>query len=487
MHEPRKLLSWILAFTSLVCVQNSVSSILRQHTGSSHFLLTYWPFLSMLPWIFLPFALGLACAWWAFFNAESLFSIWGSILNWRHAAEIRRKSLKRFDLEKLGTISAGPPRAIPGDGTSDLLNLVIPLLLSFAPILAFYWWSEWNRTSETSYLPFMFVLLPLPIITIHELGHTIVGLALGMKLHAFIVGPFQWRVHDSRWKFQFQPKQILMGGGATGMVPTLTDFSRWEYVWMSLGGVVANIGTGITALWFAFGHDAGSQLQRDGSLVLFGIWSLIGATLNLVPFRTKNNYSDGAKVYQILANDLWADCHRAFSLAGASFVTPVRPRDYDIQTIARASRGITHGPYGFYLRLLAYSYFLDKGDLGSAGEELKQAALIYNNSVLDVPGELLTSFVFGIAYISRNGKSARAWWTHMDAKKPLRVGVDYWLAAGALHWVEGAAFEARASLERANTLALQLPKAGAYDFQRYSCALLRHALEEAGGQKCGRT
>jgi hypothetical protein len=150
MHEPRKLLSWILAFTSLVCVQISVSSILRQHTGGGHFSLTYWPFLSMLPWILLPFTLGLALAWWAFFNAEFLFSIWGSILSWWHAAEIRRKRLNRFDLEKLGTISAKSPRAIPGDGTSDLLNLVIPLLLSFAPILAFYWWSECNPNSETS-------------------------------------------------------------------------------------------------------------------------------------------------------------------------------------------------------------------------------------------------------------------------------------------------------------------------------------------------
>jgi hypothetical protein len=119
---------------------------------------------------------------------------------------------------------------------------------------------------------------------------------------------------------------------------------------------------------------------------------------------------------------LWADCYRAFSVAGASLVTAVGPRDYDIQTIARTSHGIPHGLHGFYLRLLAYSYFLDKGDFASAGEELKKAALIYNESGLDVPGQLLTTFVFGTAYISRNRRSTRAWWTHMETKKPLRVG-----------------------------------------------------------------
>ena len=62
-------------------------------------------------------------------------------------------------------------------------------------------------------------------------------------------------------------------------------------------------------------------------------------------------------------------------------------------------------------------------------------------------------------------------------------GVDYWLAASAFRWVEGAIFEARASLEKANTLASQLPKAGAYE--RYSCALLCHALDDAGGQNVG--
>jgi len=65
----------------------------------------------------------------------------------------------------------------------------------------------------------------------------------------------------------------------------------------------------------------------------------------------------------------------------------------------------------------------------------------------------------------------------MEAKKPVPVNVDYWLAASALSWVEGAEADARKSLAKADALALQLPDAGAYNFQRYSCTLLRHALE----------
>jgi hypothetical protein len=56
--------------------------------------------------------------------------------------------------------------------------------------------------------------------------------------------------------------------------------------------------------------------------------------------------------------------------------------------------------------------------------------------------------------------------------------VDYWLAASSLFWVEGDMKEANESLEEANVLAQRLPKAGAYEFQRYCCSLLRHAFDE---------
>ena len=99
-------------------------------------------------------------------------------------------------------------------------------------------------------------------------------------------------------------------------------------------------------------------------------------------------------------------------------VSPVRPRDYDIEAIHRAAHTIAQGRQGLLLRLLAHSYFIDQGNVTSAGEELLRAASIYNTSASDAPAEFVSCFVFGSAYIWRDADTSRQWWAHLEAKKP---------------------------------------------------------------------
>jgi hypothetical protein len=243
---------------------------------------------------------------------------------------------------------------------------------------------------------------------------------------------------------------------------------------MLTAGVFVNAATGGVALRLAY---AGAAPQLQGLLALFGAFSLISAAMNLVPFRVQDNYSDGAQIYQILSRGAWADYHRVLAVVGASLVSPVRPRDYDIQAIHRAAHTIAQGRQGLLLRLLAHSYFIDQGNVTSAGEELLQAASIYNTSASDAPAEFVSCFVFGSAYIWRDADTSRQWWAHLEAKKPAHNS-DFWLSYSALRWVEGDMKEASESLEKARALAQQLPKAGAYEFERYRCSLLQQVLED---------
>jgi len=190
-------------------------------------------------------------------------------------------------------------------------------------------------------------------------------------------------------------------------------------------------------------------------------------------------YSDGAQIYQLLSNGPWADLHRAFAVAGSSLVTAVRPRDYDIEAILRAAATINEGFQGLVLRLLASDYYLDHGRIHESAVCLNEAGLIYNQSSPAVPADLLTVFVFGAAYLCRNSASAREWWTDMEAKKPTRFNTDYWRAASALHWMEGDLKEANECWAKAQSQAQDLPKFGAYDFERDRCSLLKKAMDEA--------
>ena len=340
MHQLRKYLSWLFAFTSLVCLQISFSltpSMLRQHPRAAHLSLPYQLLLPALPWIFPILALVFAMAWWTSFKEKSSARIWGiiaSLINIQTALfpvlipphSVFNAFLLILGVGVVGLVAFARPYdsfakpveaneipAMPGDGTSDLLNQAMPLLVLLAGGAAFLWWLRWIREKDVSiphsnsYLMLVSVLLTAIIVTLHELGHAAVGLILGMKLRAFIVGPLQWHIRDGKWEFQLQLSQILMGGGATGIVPAVVDFPRWAYVCMLLGGIVVNAVTGIAALWLAFGSDPHSSAQAGGFLALFGAWSLMAAAVNLMPFRTRNNYSDGAQIYQLLANNVWTD------------------------------------------------------------------------------------------------------------------------------------------------------------------------------------
>jgi hypothetical protein len=514
MHTLRKYLSWVFAFTSLVCLQIALSSILgtihRQTTAAAlRGLLASTVFLIVLAAVF-------GRAWWTVWKGKPSARGWGlaaSLINVlvsllpiifssRSIWDGFVAGLSNFGL-LLAVAVAGvvafarryePPDAtaktqqnlrIPGDGTSDLLNKTAGFLIFAVGFAAYYWWLGWLRAEGIPisqsfwYRNVTAVLVALIITILHELGHTATGLALSMKLRAFLVGPFQWRIRDGKWEFQFKPKEILSAGGATGVVPATADFPRRSYLCMVAAGPFATLLTGTFALWIAFAAGGDSLLQGQGLVALFGAWSLVLGTMNLLPFRTKGNYSDGAKIYQLLSDGPWGDFHRVVAVVGSSLVTPLRPRNYDIQTISRAAHSITQGTQGLLLRLYAHFYYLDHGSISEAGEALREAEAIYQQSASDIPVELYTVFVFGNAYVRRDAAAARAWWSRMEAKKPTRFNADYWRAAGALHWIEGNLKEANEAWEKSNALAQQLPKAGAYEFDRYRCSLLRRALDEA--------
>jgi hypothetical protein len=290
---------------------------------------------------------------------------------------------------------------LPGDGTNVFLNKSASLLMFAACYFTYSWWMRWlvakslpEAHSHWNRSLWRVVVVVTIFTTLHELGHTLTGLALGIKLRAFVIGPLQCRIRDGKWHFRFNPTEILSGGG-TGVVPATADFPRWRHLSMLAAGPLVSLVTGGVALWIAFTATSDSPFQAGGLTALFGAWSLALCTINMLPFRTKDSYSDGARAYQLLSDGPWADFHHAFTVVGSSLVTPLRPRDYDIGAIHRAALVIKQGTQGLLLRLYAHTHFLDQGRLAEAGHELKEAESIYHESASNVPAELHTVFVFG--------------------------------------------------------------------------------------------
>lgn len=363
-----------------------------------------------------------------------------------------------------------------GDGTGWWADALAWLLSVVGYILLMGWWYRWAHAeglhSSRGLLLGPILIALLVSTALHEAGHAMAGVGLGMKLRLFIVGPFQWKVRDGKWKFNFDLKKALSAGGVTGCVPTTPEWQRMDEILMTAAGPAASLATGCFAAALALSARGEWYEQRWEFLATLATVSFIAGLVNLLPLSPDGMYSDGAQIYQLIKGGPWADLHRVQSLVASTLVTPLRPRDYDIEAIVKAEGAFTQGIRALLLRLYASSYFMDRGQFDEARESFHAAESLYDGAAPFVNAGLLTAFVYRSALLSRDAAAARRWWERMETAKPDHFGVDYWLAKSALNWIEGDLGEAKALLFKATSMASQLPQAGDYDFDRDRCRLL---------------
>ncbi len=377
----------------------------------------------------------------------------------------------------------GLRRPIPGDGTNKVLDRITKPLSFAMGVALVIWWLNWNqargiRGQNDIFLYLQIFVALLSTTLIHECGHVAVGLALGMKLRVFVIGPLEWKMRGGKWEFHFDLKALLSNGGKAGVVPVDAKFARWRMAAMIAGGPGINLFSAAIFLVLASRYADQKATALPGFLALLGAASLWAFVFNLIPQRTRTNYSDGAQIYQLLSTGPWGDMHQAILVVSSSLVTPLRPRDYDLVTIERAANGIQQGRKVMLLWLYVYQHYLDHHLLVESDEALLKAEQLYHEVAAEVTAELHTVFVFAVALLRRDAAATRAWWQRMEAKKPTRFNSDYWMAHSALHWMEGDRRTAEESWAKGNELAQKLPQAGAYDFDRHCFALLREAMDE---------
>jgi hypothetical protein len=377
--------------------------------------------------------------------------------------------------------AAGIPR-VAGDGTSRVLDSVAWLAQVAGYLYGMHLWERWAQKQQLSTLHglsfwLLFAAVILLTIVVHELGHALVGRALGMRLYSFLVGPFGWRVVSGRWKFQFVPSRILSSQGAAGVVPSSPSQNRWEEICMIAAGPAVNLFTGALALCAALAAPGKPWEPYWYTLAIFATLSFVSFAGNLIPFRPEASYSDGARIYQLLRGGPLVDLHRALNLASATRVTPIRPKDYDIGAIQRAAEAFTQGRQAFLLRTIAAEHFLDSGAIPQFFEALTAAESVYPISPSGTPASWLTVFVLGNALLRSDATSARLWWDRMEAAKPDEAAVDYWLARSALSCVEGRSQEAQEAWSIGDSLARKPAACGSEEYDIHLLALLRRTLD----------
>ena len=251
-------------------------------------------------------------------------------------------------------------------------------------------------------------------------------------------------------------------------------------------GPIASLITGALAVLAILQAPGHAWAPAWRVLAYFATISLIVAFLNFIPFKIGSAYSDGAKLYQLRRDGLWADYHRLVAAIHATKVTELRPRDYDIATVERAAGTIARGADELNMHLCAYAHYLDNGQLAEARAALLKAEALCNDSSLEPSDQWYSEFVFAMAFVGRDAAAARRWWNRMMQRESVsknKVQRQHARLASrcALLLSEGRIAEAAEVWKKADAWSRQLPKAGASDAQRHSIQLLGHALRERLG------
>lgn len=181
------------------------------------------------------------------------------------------------------------------------------------------------------------LLLPICAahVALHELGHAAAGLAVGMELRAFSLGPIQWERQSRGWNARWGRGLRGILGYVFMLPPRRRCMSRGEVAIHVAAGPATNIATALL-IYFFLPNDAGIGLANS-----LGWLALISAgyfgLLNLVPFSTSGTRSDGGQLLDLAVSPRSYMAGQQLQQVVNLSRDGVRPRDWPLSLVPEAS------------------------------------------------------------------------------------------------------------------------------------------------------
>ncbi|QDV36129.1 hypothetical protein [Tautonia plasticadhaerens] len=237
--------------------------------------------------------------------------------------------------------------------------------------------ADLDRVQGIAAIAGILVALPM-VLVLHELGHVVGGLAAGFRFNLFVVGPLKVVREADRIRARLNTN-LSIAGGLAGCSPTGSGDHRRGMILMVAAGPIASLlgaaagllGAGATG---GFAPGASGWSAASGMVLgAFGLGSLAIGLLTLVPGRTGNFMTDGARLIGLLRKGPEADREAAVIGLVAESASGIRPRDWDPGLVSRAVSVPDGSLLDAVAEQLAYSWALDRGDLTLARDHLARS------------------------------------------------------------------------------------------------------------------
>lgn len=245
---------------------------------------------------------------------------------------------------------------------------------------------DWGFTEL--FLCFFYVITGLFIsVNIHEAGHLILGKLNGYKFVSYRVGFLTLNSENGKIKFSIMKNFGYMG--LCAMIPQEKEIPRWKHLLYYSGGILFNILFGIALI--VIKKAAKPQDLLNMSLTMISVFSILLGIVNLIPFFSGNNPSDGKIIWSIIFGNPFSKKLMKVNRLCSQFAAGKPLRELDVPSDFNI-----YQPDALDVTLLFYSYFkaLDTDDDENRSKYIKKMKQWINY----IPGQLFPHACYEICY-----------------------------------------------------------------------------------------
>ncbi len=187
----------------------------------------------------------------------------------------------------------------PTSSSTPILDLERPLPIPddrhvtgrFAlPFLSFILFLCWIGNVAFLIVPLGILLIGFLATFVHEAGHVIAGLIVGLSFDGVTVGPIAIRRHNNQWHFRFRPR---VSSGLTYLSFTEIRRIRRREIVVGLGGPVSSLACGFVALITGEMTRGYHDSPWPTFFEFFGVFSLYIGLISLLPHYSGGHAGDG--------------------------------------------------------------------------------------------------------------------------------------------------------------------------------------------------
>ena len=226
---------------------------------------------------------------------------------------------------------------------------------------------------KLSLLPIV-VLVSWLAIAIHELGHVLAGLSQGFEFRFISVGPTMLEKEGEKMKFKWNTNFNNYGGLALCLPKRNHNLTK-RFAFFAVGGPMASLIWGLVTLAISQIVTLDTTLfwgyLMDSFLFFSYFLSFIIFMGTIIPFRSGNFYSDGARIKNLLGGGFKAEVEATFLEHVANTTAGVRPGLQEPKQVQAIIDHQDDHPMKPIFHVVLYHHFLDINSLSEAEHHLK--------------------------------------------------------------------------------------------------------------------